>query len=119
MMQSASWHSWSGYAFESICYRHLNQISITLGLSPTAIPNVWKSIPKKRQKELCAQIDLFFDRDDDAITICEIKYTDSPFLIDKAYAEKLKQKIAVFKRVTETPKQTFLAMISANGIKES
>ena len=119
MMQSASWHSWSGYAFESICYRHLNQISIALGLSPTAIPNVWKSIPKKGQKEQGAQIDLFFDRDDDAITICEIKYTDDPFGIDKAYAEKLKQKIAVFKRVTATPKQIFLAMVSANGIRET
>lgn len=119
MMQSASWYSWSGYAFESICYRHLNQISIALGLSPTAIPNVWKSIPKKGQKEQGAQIDLFFDRDDDAITICEIKYTDDPFGIDKAYAEKLKQKIAVFKRVTATPKQIFLAMVSANGIRET
>ncbi len=119
MMQSPSWRSWSGYAFESICYRHINQISIALGLSPTAIPNVWKSAAKKGQQEQGAQIDLFFDRDDDAITIIEIKNTEDPFSIDKAYAEKIKQKIAVFKRVTGTQKQIFLALVSSNGIKHS
>lgn len=28
------------------------------------------------------------DREDQAITICEIKYTSTPFNIDKAYARK-------------------------------
>lgn len=55
----------------------------------------------------------------DAITICEIKYTDQPFVIDKAYAAQLKTKINVFQKITRTKKQIFLAMISANGLKPS
>lgn len=54
---------------------------------------------------------------DDAMTICEIKYTDKPFTIDKSYAENLKRKLNTFVKKTETKKQIFLSIISANGIK--
>ncbi len=117
---SPAWYSWSGYAFESVCYKHLSQISRALNMSPTAIPNTWRYTSKKgAQEEQGAQIDLLFDREDDAITICEIKYTDKPYVIDKQEAAKLRQKIAVFKAKTRTKKQIFLAIISANGLKKT
>lgn len=50
-------------------------------------------------------------------SLCEIKYTDAPFAIDKQYAKQLQQKIDVFKKVTGTNKQIFLVMISAAGLK--
>ncbi len=112
-----AWRSWSGYAFESICYKHLAQVGDALKLSPTAIPNTWSYTPRKGSKEQGAQIDLLFDRDDDVITICEIKYTDKPFVIDKQYANNLLNKVNVFKKKTKTAKQIFISMISANGIK--
>jgi len=118
MKTKASWHSWSGLAFETICYEHLPQISTALHLSPTAIPSTWRYSPKKDSDEQGAQIDLLFDRDD-AITICEIKYTNKPFAITKEYANKLQQRLETFKRVTRTNKQLFVALISANGIKKN
>ena len=60
-----------------------------------------------------------FDRDDDSITICEIKYSDKPFVITKDYAEKLRHKLEIFKRVTRTNKQLFIVMIAANGLKRN
>ncbi|MFA6409297.1 MAG: ATP-binding protein, partial [Gammaproteobacteria bacterium] len=114
---STAWHSWAGYAFESICYEHLTQIRKKLGLSATAMPSTWKYVPIKGSKEQGAQIDLLFERDDDAITICEIKYTDKPFEIDKQYARSLLNKVEVFRRKTRTNKQIFIAIISANGLK--
>lgn len=116
---SPEWSSWSGYAYEAICFKHLSEISAALDLSPTAIPTTWRYVPRKNAREQGAKIDLLFDRDDNAITICEIKYTDEPYSISKAYAEKLQQKINVFQTVTRNKKQIFLAMISAAGIKES
>ena len=114
-----SWYSWAGLAFESICYKHLPEITKALALSPTAIPTTWRYIPRQGSEERGAQIDLLFDRDDDTITICEIKYSDKPFVITKDYAEILKQKLAIFKRVTKTSKQLFIAIISANGLKKN
>ena len=116
---SAAWHSWIGYAFEALCYKHIAQISTRLRISPTAIPYSWRYSAPKGSTEQGAQIDLLFDREDDVITVCEIKYTDQPFAIDKSCAESLKRKIEVFKRVTKTRKHIFLVMVSANGIKET
>jgi uncharacterized protein len=111
------WFSWSGYAFETICYKHLNQISDVLDLSPTAIPNSWRYAPGPEKEG--AQIDLLFDRDDDSITLCEIKFTKKAFEITSDYAKKLKRKVAVFKQVTGTQKQLFVAIISAKGLKKN
>lgn len=119
MMRSPSWHSWSGYAFEAMCYKHLHQISEALELSPTAVPTTWRYSPRKGSKEQGTQIDLLFYRDDDAITICEIKYTDSPFAVDKEYAAVLRRKLEIFKEKTRTQKQLFLALISAHGLRET
>lgn len=115
--KNSSFKSWSGYAFESICYRHTDQIRKKLNLLPSALPYGWKFIPRKDRNEQGAQIDLLFDRNDDSITICEIKYTSQPFAIDKEYAKELLDKITIFKKKTKTDKQIFLAMISANGLK--
>lgn len=120
LQHAPAWHSWAGYAFESLCYKHIPQISQGLGLSPTAIPYAWRYAPSRvedNEIDRGAQIDLLFDRDDNAITICEIKYTQDPFAIDKRYAEQLNQKLKVFKSVTKTKKQLFLSMIASNGLK--
>jgi AAA+ ATPase superfamily predicted ATPase len=118
LTSTPAWYSWSGLAFEAVCYKHLPQIMKALSLSPTAIPNAWRHIPKT-DHEKGAQIDLLFDRDDDSISICEIKYSEKPFVITKEYAGKLKQKIETFKKITRTNKQIFIVMIAANGIKQN
>lgn len=119
IQHSQSWHTWAGYAFESLCYKHIPHISIALKLSPLAIPYAWRHVSTKEPGNDGAQIDLLFDRDDGAISVCEIKYTDRPFEIDKAYAERLNKKVEVFETVTKTKKQIFLAFVSANGLKKT
>jgi hypothetical protein len=114
---TAEWYSWAGYAFESICYKHLSQIRKTLAIPPTALADSWRYVPKAKSKETGAQIDLLFHRMDNSITICEIKYSDKPFIIDKEYAKNLQNKEKVFVSKTRTKKQIFIAMISANDIK--
>jgi AAA+ ATPase superfamily predicted ATPase len=116
---TSTWKIWSGYTFESICYKHIEKIADKLNVGPGARASSWRFVPIKASVDQGAQIDLLFERDDDAITLCEIKYTEEPFAIDKQYAEKLKQKTSVFKKVTRTNKQIFLALVSANGIKKT
>jgi deoxyadenosine/deoxycytidine kinase len=41
------------------------------------------------------------------------------FSMNKAYAENLQRKIDVFVKYTKTKKQIFMAMISANGLKQN
>lgn len=116
---SPAWSSWAGYAFEAICYKHISQIRKKLNISPGAIASVWRYVPSAKSNESGAQIDLLFDRMDDAVTICEIKYSDSPFVIDKQYAKTLLNKINVFVSRTSTNKQILLSFVAANGVKDN
>lgn len=119
LQNTPEWYNWLGYAFESVCYKHISTIRKTLSISPTALASSWRYSPQKGRKNRGAQIDLLFDRKDDAITLCEIKYTEEPFELTKDYVEILNRKIAIFKEQTRTKKQLFLALISANGIKNN
>ena len=119
MKSQARWNAWVGLSFESVCYAHLPHVTYALNLSPTAVPSTWRYVPRQGSEEQGAQIDLLFDRDDDAITLCEIKYTDKPFVVTKTYAQQIAQKIAIFKKVTRTRKQCFMALISASGVKQN
>jgi AAA+ ATPase superfamily predicted ATPase len=119
MQNTPEWNSWLGYAFESVCYKHISFIRKALSLSPNALASSWRYVPRKNSKSRGAQIDLLFDRKDDAITLCEIKYSHEPFILKKEHVESLNRKIMVFKEQTRTKKQLFLSMICASGIKDN
>ena len=119
IQNTPEWHNWLGYAFEAVCYKHIAHIRKALAINPGAIADSWRYAPRKGSDERGAQIDLLFDRPDDVITLCEIKYTDKPFVLSKEYVETLQRKLKVFKDQTGTNKQLFLSMISANGLKNN
>lgn len=116
--QTQPYKIWAGYAFESVCMKHIDQIIKALNIHVGGIISPWRFIPRKKL-ETGAQIDLLIDRNDNAITLCEIKYTNTVFTIDKNYAKVLHNKIQTFQTKSETEKQLFLAIISANGVKEN
>ncbi len=118
--QKPSYQVWAGYAFEAICRKHIAEIITGLKLRSAESVSSWRVSKKEAESVgVGAQIDLLIDRADDAITLCEIKYTESPFVINQAYAEVLKRKVEIFKQVTKTQKEIFMALISANGVKKN
>ena len=60
-----------------------------------------------------------FDRGDGAITICEIKYSNNLFVIDKVYGRNLMNKLAIFEEKLKTDKQLFIAMVATKGVKKN
>lgn len=105
--------AWSGYAFEQVCLAHLPQIKEALGISGIQTnSSSWinTGVGSKRQ------IDLVIDRKDGVINLCEMKFSIKPFTIDKKYATELQDKVAIFQGSTQTPKSTFLTMITTFGI---
>lgn len=113
---TAKYYSWQGYAFELSCYKHLTLIRKSLDIHQGVTISSWRYLPKKREDKKGAQIDLLFDRKDGVMTLCEIKYTEKPFSIDKDYAENVKHKIATYQEQTRTKKHFNIAFISANGL---
>jgi hypothetical protein len=116
--QQPSYYAWAGYAFETVCMKHIDEVLSALNIHTAMKYGPWRYMPQSKEED-GAQIDLAIDRRDDAVTLCEIKYTTEPFVIDKPYAKVLSQKIEVFRENSGTKKQLFLAMISAHGIKQT
>jgi uncharacterized protein len=112
-LDSPKWRAWSGYAFEYLCWYHVDGIKKNLGiLGVYAEISTWRS----QNSAKGAQIDLLIDRNDRVINLCEIKFSTTPFTITKPYADNLNNKITVFKTETKTNKTLFLTMIATYGL---
>ncbi len=117
--QSAGWKSWSGLAFEAVCYKHISQIRKALSVDPGSEIGSWRYVPRAQENGRGAQIDLLFDQPNGVVTLCEVKYSDKLFSIDKDYAQVLQQKQDIYRKQTRTQKQLFLVMITTSGLKQS
>lgn len=112
-----SWRSWSGVAFERICLKHIPQLKKALGIAAVHTEeSAWRHLPKTGKG---AQIDLLIDRRDFVINICEMKFAEKEFTIDKAYASELENKRDVFKEATRTKKSLFLTMVTTFGVQRN
>ncbi len=113
-LDSSTYRTWSGYAFENVCRCHLPQIKIALGISGMHTESAsWRS----KKAATGAQIDLVIDRNDNVITICEMKFSNTAYEITKAYESNLRNKIAAFRTETATKKSLFIAMLTPYGLK--
>ncbi|MCF6356709.1 MAG: AAA family ATPase [Draconibacterium sp.] len=112
------WKSWSGFAFESVCMKHVKQIKHALGISGV-LTTESSFIKRGTQQNEGFQIDLLIDRNDNSINICEMKFYESEFEIDAEYAKKLRHKIAGFREYSKTRKQLFVTLVSTFGVKQN
>ena len=112
--------TWAGYAFENICFKHIDQIRKALELQAISCEiGSWKFTPLKGSKDLGTQIDLLFDREDGIVSLCEIKYTEKPFLLEKTEAKNIIHKIEVFEKNLPIKKQILVALVTTEGIKNN
>lgn len=115
--QTPHWYNWTGYAFESVCFKHIDRIRHALGIDKiVSKAGSWRYMPGPSDQDKGAQIDLLFDRADRVVTICEIKSSFGKFSIDKTYAENLRNKVNVYRDQTKTIKQIFIAMVTLYGL---
>lgn len=109
---------WTGYAFETLCLRHIDEIKKALGIANVYTENYsYRYQGSKEEKGF--QIDLIIDRNDKAINLCECKFYSTDYKIDKKYAQDLKQRKANFIEKTKTKKIVFTTMISNHSVIEN
>lgn len=119
-IDTPTWNSWAGSAFEKICFKHANQIKKALGLTGiSAKMGSWQIRSNKGENKSGAQIDLILDRDDGVITLMDAKYSQKPYSLDKATALNIANKITVFEVNFPTNKQITMALITTVGFKKT
>jgi AAA+ ATPase superfamily predicted ATPase len=118
LSQQPAYKSWSGYAFESICMKHLLQIKKALGIANVyTIPYSFNKQGTKEEQG--AQIDMLLDRADAVINLIEIKFHKDVYTVSKAYAKQLIEKRSIFKQATKSKKHLSWALITASGFKQN
>lgn len=118
LSDSHAWKSWSGYAFENICLKHIMQIKMALGIQ--GIYSESSSFYFAGNEERAGlQVDLLIDRKDHVINLCEIKFYDGPYSLGKDEAMNLRQRMTTFREVSGTRKQIALTLITAFGLQHN
>jgi AAA+ ATPase superfamily predicted ATPase len=118
LTNTPSWHAWSGLAFENLCWLHISKIKEQLGIAAVYTEeSAWRH--KGDDTMNGAQIDLLIDRSDKVINLCEIKYAQDNFVLDKEYYAKLQNKISSLRYFTKTRKSIFVTIVTPSGLLEN
>lgn len=108
--------SWRGIAFEEVCFNHISQIKLALGIS--GVSSVESAMIVKGENNEGMQLDLVIERNDDVVNICELKCYKDTFTVDKAYnTVLLNRQSAMEKRFPN--KSVHLTLITTNGITDN
>ena len=75
----------------------------------------WRS----HQTEPGAQIDLLIERKDQIMNLCEMKYANNEFVIDRNVDKNIRNKISAFKNEVSTRKAINITMITTYGVKQN
>jgi AAA+ ATPase superfamily predicted ATPase len=116
MRETQVFRTWRGYAFEQVCLSHAGQIIKALGIAGV-ITHVesWRS----ERSDPGAQIDLLINRNDQVISLCEMKFSETEFIITKKHAQELCHKRNVFIDETGTGKAVHIALVTPIGVRRN
>jgi hypothetical protein len=111
--------AWVGLAFERVCFQHIRQIKDALKIGGV-LSNVYSlRIKDENGLKKGAQIDMLIDRADNTVNLCEMKFSNKEYLIDKKDSENLLNKIDRFQALTNYKKTVLLTMITPRGIEHN
>ena len=80
--------SWRGFAFEEVCFSHVSKIKKALDiLGVSSTQSAW-AVEGDDDTE-GAQIDLLINRKDNVVNLCEMKFYNEKFTVNKAYYSKV------------------------------
>ena len=110
-------NAWRGRAFEKLCLWHVPQIKAALGIGGILTDEFcWRGESDEGER---VQIDLILDRGDRMTDICEMKYSEAPYVLKEDEWRKIQTRIAVYRERTRTTKGVRVVMVAANGLKNN
>lgn len=109
--------SWMGTSFEMVCLRHNSQIKNALGLRVVSTETTtWHCKPNQQENTPGAQIDMIIERADRITHLCEIKFAVDKFAISKDYENKLRERMGLFRYLTNNKKSLVHTFITTYGV---
>lgn len=118
LSEKQSYKIWCGYAYESICMKHVPQIKKALGIGGV-YTTTHSYLKPATTTEDGLQIDMLIERADRVINLFEIKFYNSEFVFSKSYAKKLQDRLWNFQRRSKTRYHVWVTMITTFGVKHN
>ena len=109
-------NNWLGLSFERVCLSHIQQIKQALHIDTIRTAHfAWRSNDAIQK----AQIDMVIERADRMVNVCEAKYSERPYLIDKSEYERLQDRIALYQQQTNTKGGILPTFITTYGLQRN
>ena len=106
-------NTWMGLAFERVCMAHIPQIKRALRIDGiSTLCYSWRS----KESTPAAQIDIIIERADKIVNVCEVKYCQEEYDLDKEEYEKINRRKNAFIKETSLRHTPWLTMITTEGI---
>lgn len=110
--------AWRGHAFENVCFNHIPEIKKALGISGVYTQcSTW--LKTGNDNSAGAQVDMLIDRQDRIINLCEIKFLEGEYVIDKSEEMKLRVRKQTFCSESKTKKAVRMTLITTYGLKHN
>lgn len=111
-------YSWRGHAFENVCFNHIPEIKKALGISGVYTQcSSWHKAGNSSRAG--AQIDMLIDRSDRIINLCEMKFLEGEYVINKEEELKLRTRRQTFYEESKTKKAVRMTLITTYGLKNN
>ena len=106
-------NTYFGLSYERVCMAHVPQIKKAIGIDQIGTEYYsWRSNDPNQR----AQVDLIIERADRIINLCEIKYSEGSYTIDKSEDLKLRMRQTAFVDQTETRYGIMPTFITTYGL---
>lgn len=106
-------NSWMGIAYERICMAHIQQIKHALRIDGiSSLCYSWRS----KETIPASQIDIVIERADKIVNICEVKYSQDEYEMNKEEYEKINRRKNSFVKETGLRHIPWLTLITTEGM---
>ena len=119
IQRTPTFYAWAGNTFEMLCIEHLPQIKDKLRIATINRNYCWNG---KAPNGSLAQIDLILEwKGERTDYICEMKFSEHEFTIDRQYERELANKIDAFLHSRQHTKthSIHLVMVTTNGVTQN
>ena len=117
IQRTPSFYAWAGNTFEMLCIEHLEQMKEALRIATISRNYCWKGMAPNGD---AAQIDLVLEwKGERTDYLCEMKFSEHEFVIDKQYERELATKIDAFLASKQHRKthSVQLVMVTTEGVQ--
>ncbi len=113
-------NTWKGLAFERVCLAHVDQLRKGLGISGILTQvNSWHCQSDPLRGIFGSQIDLLIVRKDQVINLCEMKYSETEYIVTEKNEKDMNRKIHDLIACTATRFAVYPTLVTTYGITDS